>query len=197
MTTKKQFSHSVAMLDIETLSTEINAVITSIGCIHLNIFTGEVIDTFYESIDHDQPNRHICDDTVAFWESVKAEGNIQAYDEIFNETLSRISLVDGLNKLNHFIQQIGERTSTFGNGNDFDNAIIKHAMFDISITPSWDHGCDQNLRTAVFLGRTLLGIDPKYDLTFDGIKHHALDDAIHEGKYLHRIISEFKGAISC
>lgn len=64
-------------------------------------------------------------------------------------------------------------------------------MNSLNIKPVWDHGCDQNLRTAVLLGRILLGIAPKYDLPLQGNKHHALDDAQHESEYFYQIIKTF------
>jgi hypothetical protein len=88
------------------------------------------------------------------------------------------------------------RAKVFGNSDSFDNSAVKHAMKSFEIVPAWDHGCDQNLRTAVLMGRILLGFDPKKDLVFKGNKHCALDDALHESEYLYLIFKAFEEKLS-
>jgi len=49
------------------------------------------------------------------------------------------------------------------------------------------HYNDRDVRTIVDLGRALLGFDPKKDMPFTGERHNALDDAIHQAKYVSAI----------
>ncbi|EMP5336427.1 3'-5' exoribonuclease, partial [Citrobacter freundii] len=43
-----------------------------------------------------------------------------------------------------------------------------------------------DVRTVVEMGK-VIGIDPKRDMPFDGTRHSALDDAIHQAKYVSSI----------
>lgn len=45
---------------------------------------------------------------------------------------------------------------------------------------------ERDVRTIVDLGQSI-GFDPKRDMPFDGIKHDALADAIHQARYVSAI----------
>lgn len=181
----------MAVVDIETLDTSITAVIASIGCVVVNVFTGEVISEFYERCEilHQSTTqgRTKSQSTVDWWEK-QAVDCMPAYLEVFDKGLERDSLYNVLPRFNDFLAKSfdGERVQLMGNGPEFDNAKIGHAMHQFGIEPAWDHGANQSLRTAVWIGRMLAGIDPKYVLKLaEGeVKHHALHDACHEAKYL-------------
>ena len=79
---------------------------------------------------------------------------------------------------------------------EFDNVLLADAYDKWGIEQPWQFRGNQSLRTAVWMGRKLLDIDPKYDLQFEGIQHHALHDARHEAKYLLHIMGAFKKAIA-
>ncbi|MBL4832617.1 MAG: 3'-5' exoribonuclease [Pseudomonas sp.] len=181
----------MAVVDIETFDTAITAVIASIGCVVVNVFTGEVISEFYERCEMlHQPTtqgRTKSQSTVDWWDE-QAEVSLLAYQEIYDKALERDSLYNVLPRFNDFLQKSfdGERVQLMGNGPEFDNATLEHAMRQFDIKPAWDHGANQSLRTAVWMGRMLAGVDPKYTLELsDGeVKHHALHDACHEAQYL-------------
>ena len=190
-------SQEVAVLDIETLGKAANAVIPSIGCVIINIFTGDVISKFYVRCDvQSQLKIRTTDqETFDWWESQLKEYP-NSYNEIFSDKLSRVDLKEALNQLNDFLKShLPNRPQVVGNGPEFDNVIVVNAMQQAGIEPAWDHGCNQSLRTFVFLGRYLLNIDPKYKLEFKGEKHHALNDAIYEAEYLHFIFNALLNAI--
>ena len=183
----------VVVIDIETLGTAIDSVIATIGAVIVNIFTGEIVSRFYIRCKTEyQANRTHSSDTMAWW--LKQEE--APYLEVFNEKLHRFHLHLALNMLNDFIiDHIPERPQIFGNGPEFDNALLEHAMKQENIQPAWDHGCNQSLRTMVFIGRQLLNYDPKKTLPFKGVPHHALNDAEHEAQYLCSIISKLTQAL--
>lgn len=52
--------------------------------------------------------------------------------------------------------------------------------------PCWFYSNDLDVRTMVSLGRAI-GFDPKRDMPFDGERHNALADAIHQAKYVSAI----------
>ncbi|WP_279448496.1 hypothetical protein [Aeromonas hydrophila] len=41
------------------------------------------------------------------------------------------------------------------------------------------------------MGRLLLGADPKYQIPFEGVQHHAGDDSRHEAKVAVAIVRDF------
>ena len=188
-------SRLLAVIDIETLAKGPDAKIMTIGCSIENILCGEQHEngTFYVRVDRDQCGRVECPETLQWWEEQK-ESNPEAYAEVFDESLDRVILPQALRMLTEFLERhipdIKQR-QVMGNGSEFDNVILSHAYesYYHSKTP-WHHKGNQSLRTVVYLGRLVLGIDPKYTLEKpEGfIEHHALDDAEHEGRYAQIII---------
>ncbi len=190
-------SQEIAVLDIETLGKCANAVIASIGCAIKNIYTGDVVGTFYVRCDlkPQLKTRTTDQSTCDWWETQKKEYPL-SFNEVFSDKLYRVSLKDALNQLNDFLNlHLPVRPQVIGNGPEFDNVIVGNAMDQAGIKPAWDHGCNQSLRTFVFLGRHLLNIDPKYKLEFKGDRHHALNDAVYEAEYLHFIFKSLLDAI--
>jgi inhibitor of KinA sporulation pathway (predicted exonuclease) len=181
----------MAVVDIETLDTAITAVIASIGCVVVNVFTGEVVAEFYERCElmHQSTTQgRTKSESTKHWWVEQITAFPAAFRELYDKGLERDSLYDVLPRFNDFLTQAfnGERVQLMGNGPEFDNAKLEHAMYQFDIKPAWDHGANQSLRTAVWMGRMLAGIDSKYTLELDEgeTKHHALHDARHEAKYL-------------
>ncbi|GAB3021545.1 3'-5' exonuclease [Bowmanella dokdonensis] len=192
----KQFNVSplAAVVDIETHAVNNpNAVICSIGCVVINMFTGEHIGSFYDRCNIlDQLDYRKADqETLNWWKEQKAQFP-KAYAEANDHNLPRQVLPLVLNDLNNFLKRSFNFTTPaiVGNGPEFDNTIIEHAMRQFGIKPVWHFGNNQSLRTIVWLGRALLGVDPK-NQPFEGEKHHALDDARHEARCLHVVVKAF------
>lgn len=180
----------VAVTDIETLGTRVNTKIASIAVVVGDILTGRILAEFYVVIDTEgQVDRSTTESTLAFWEKQAVESP-KAYAELFGNTTKKNTLEQALVKLNTFLdiangllENQKRKINLFGNGPEFDNAIICDAMGDLGMTPNWHYTGDQSIRTAVFFERLLTGNDSKYitDMTH---KHHALHDAKHEFDYL-------------
>lgn len=72
------------------------------------------------------------------------------------------------------------------NGCSFDNVILRRA-FALTDTPFpvpyWN---DRDVRTMVELGKSV-GINPRFDIPFEGDMHNALSDARHQVKYVSAI----------
>lgn len=60
--------------------------------------------------------------------------------------------------------------------------------------PCWNCFNDRDVRTIVDLGRAD-GFDTKRDMPFDGERHNALADAIHQAKYVSAIYQRLLAAI--
>lgn len=189
------------VLDIETGSLRNKTHIFTIGLVIGNLVTGEILaESYYRINGVGQEDRIKDHDTFeVFWKDSSLV-SLEAQREIFDETLPRMSLAEALLKLNDDINDFKKKhdvkqVNITGNGSEFDNAIIVEAYRDLDIELPWKYGDNQSLRTIVWLGRLLLGIDPKYAIEFEGILHHALHDCRHEFKTASTIVRELLAAI--
>ncbi|MGL6052688.1 MAG: 3'-5' exonuclease, partial [Aeromonas salmonicida] len=137
------------------------------------------------------------DDTMAFWERQKSESPV-AWEEMFGNA-GRLFLVDALQALSNFLGRHFDKVAVvelMGNGSEFDNVLLADAYQQWGVDQPWWFRGNQSLRTVVWMGRQLLGIDPKYQLPFEGTRHHALHDARHEAAYLIHILTAFKQGLA-
>ena len=187
----------VAVVDLETLGKSAGSVIASIGVVIVDV--GQrmgIVDEFYSRVALSQGRQRDAG-TLDWWEQQKVK-NPEAWVEVFSSG-DRPSLPYLLEALSSFLDshfgQVGP-VELMGNGSEFDNVLLADAYEQWGIAQPWQFQGNQSLRTAVWMGRKLLDIDPKYDLQFEGIQHHALHDARHEAKYLLHIMGAFKKAIA-
>lgn len=184
----------VAVADIETLGQGADAVICSIAVVVVDLGSLVVVDEFYCRVDHNQVNRSRSEGTLAFWEQQRQESPA-AWDELFNPAGQRLFITSALELLTTFLLKAfgrAEDVQLMGNGSEFDNVILAHAYEQWGMVQPWQFRGNQSLRTAVWMGRVLLGIDPKYQLPFEGSRHIALHDARHEAAYLIAILKAFR-----
>ena len=74
----------------------------------------------------------------------------------------------------------------WGNGCSFDNVILRRA-YALTETPfAVPFRNDRDVRTMVELGKSV-GINPRFDIPFEGEMHNALSDARHQVKYVSAI----------
>lgn len=174
------------MLDLETMGTNSNAAIIAIGACFFEPSTGEIGAHFHQTIDLEDAGHfgEIDASTVIWWmqQSEKAK-------EVFNPEESGL-FIDALIDFEEWLSQIEnpKHRIVWGNGATFDNVILENGFKALprSIVP-WCHYNNRDVRTIVDLGRTILKFDPKIDMPFQGVKHNALDDAIHQAKYVSAI----------
>lgn len=188
----------VAVVDIETLGQGPDAVIGSIGVVVVDLGGLLVVDEFYCRVDHNQVNRTTSQDTMAFWEQQMQESPA-AWSELFNPAGQRLFITNALELLATFLLKAFGRiedVQLMGNGSEFDNVILAHAYEQWGMEQPWHFRGNQSLRTAVWMGRVLLGVDPKYQLPFEGSRHIALHDARHEAAYLIAILKAFRERIA-
>lgn len=188
----------VAVADIETLGQGADAVICSIAVVVVDLVNLIVVDEFYCRVDHNQVNRSRSEGTLAFWVQQRQESPA-AWDELFNPASQRLFITNALELLATFLLKAfgrAEDVQLMGNGSEFDNVILAHAYEQWGMAQPWHFRGNQSLRTAVWMGRVLLGIDPKYQLPFEGSRHIALHDARHEAAYLIAILKAFRERIA-
>jgi len=181
--TDLQAAHIV--LDLETLSTQPDALVLSIGAVALNKH-GQVLPAsdFHLAVDqHEQhKRRHTDPDTVAWWKQNTCD---QAKAASFSAPTARQAFVtNALDAFSDYVDLWASRTSVciWGNGCSFDNVILGSLYQDWHKTAPWKYWNDRDMRTitAIFPALKLI--------PFEGIKHHALFDAKHEAKQLAKAI---------
>jgi len=156
------------MIDLETYDTATTAVIRSIGAVKFD--KDRILDKFYVNVDTSsclQFGLTISPETAAWWEKQGQEAQ-----NVLSQT--PLPLMDALNR---FCQWYGKKSlPTWGNGSNFDNPIMEHAFRRVNIKCPWEFWHDRCFRTV----NSMFGV--KRD--FQGVKHYALDDAIHQALIL-------------
>ncbi|TNI81191.1 hypothetical protein CF116_09400 [Aeromonas veronii] len=185
----------IAVVDLETLGKGPRAVIGEIGVVIVDVEQLVAVDEFYCRVSLHQPRQR--DEIIMSWWDQQRIDSPQAWLEMFKNT-DRLCLADALDALKDFLARHFPRAlavELMGNGPEFDNVILEDAYSQCGIELPWSFRGNQSLRTVVLMGRLLLDIDPKFQIEFEGIRHHALHDARHEATYLISILRPFKQAI--
>ncbi len=165
------------MLDLETLGTAADAVILSIGAVRFDLDTNQIDDAgFYASVSVDSnldAKRRIQESTLIWWlqQGAAAQG-------VFHETKQalRTALVD----LSDWIRN--KECTVWSNGADFDLPMLAHAYISLGIEVPWHFWNSRCFRTY----KNLPGAKA-IKVPFDGVKHNALFDAVHQAKHVQAI----------
>lgn len=160
------------VLDLETMGKGPRAAIVAIGCVRIE--QGAITDTLYRRVNLEsslQAGLEVDASTVNWW--LKQEAAARA--EVDGSQPS-VLLPIGLTALHNFIAE--DKALVWGNGSSFDNVIVRSALDAFDMHHLWHFWNDRDLRT-------LLALYPEVKkLPFEGIKHHAEHDALHEAKQL-------------
>lgn len=155
------------MIDLETLGTEAGCPVIAIGACFFDDY--EVKETFYKVLNVQEQidsGRHPSADTIKWW--MQQEG---AAKRVFKENaLPTGAVMDDFVKFSKTYTKV----KPWGNGATFDISIIESLLKDCEIAPPWLYYNVRDLRTFkedVYDGK---------DMPFEGIKHHALHDAIYQ-----------------
>lgn len=172
------------MVDIETMGTAPGSPILTIGTVFFEPSTGELGPQFYQvaTLRSEMDNGAVPDaDTIMWWmqQSEEARKSLSSNPSHINEVLLALSSFALSTSTARNIQ-------LWSNGANFDNVLLRDAYRRAQLPPFWNFWNDRDVRTIVELGRQL-GYDPKRDMPFVGNQHNALDDAIHQAKYVSAI----------
>lgn len=176
--------HLHLMADIETMGQSPDAPVVAIGAVFFTPETGEIGECFYTPVNLSsdmEAGAQPDGDTVIWWLKKSAA----ARSEICRDDAAHIS--NALMAFNNFLHEHAggqlSKLEVWGNGATFDNVILKQAFKRHQLPVPWHFRNDRDVRTLVALG-TLIGYDPYRDMPFAGDLHNALDDAIHQAKYV-------------
>jgi DNA polymerase III epsilon subunit-like protein len=154
------------MVDLETLGTNMDSQILTIGAIAFDRDTFETQEEFYRRVDIkscEDLGLTKTEDTVRFWEKQPSE----AKDEAFNPN-NRVSISDAMFDFAEFIKR--NRCDEFWcNGANFDEPILSTVFDKLHFEKPWKFWKVRCLRTALSLHRKNMRM-------FGQVAHHALDD---------------------
>ena len=175
------------MVDLETMGKKHNAPIVAIGAVVFDPATGSIGESFYKVVCLESSvnwGAVIDPSTVIWWLKQSSE----ARSAIVND--DAIPLLDALLQFREFISDNvaggSKKAQVWGNGASFDNSILRSSYDCIAEDYPWEYWNDRDVRTMVELGQAI-GFDPKTTIPFEGDRHNALADAIHQARYVSAI----------
>ncbi|QFH71038.1 exonuclease [Enterobacter sp. E76] len=185
VSTSKLFTH--LMVDLETMGSNPDAPIVSIGAVFFEPSTGETGPEFYQVIDlasamffGAQPDAS----TILWWMKQSSE----ARSALLVDDAADLDVA--LTLFSEFLCENAangaKSVQVWGNGATFDNVLLKQSYELVYGVAPWRFINDRDVRTLVELGNAV-GINPRYDIPFEGDKHNALADARHQAKYVSAI----------
>lgn len=157
------------MVDLETLGTESDAVVVSIGAV---FFSKDKIDKegFYAVLDREaqvKAGRKLNPRTLDWWLQQSEEAR-----EVFKLPAKPV-----LEVLDEFTEYLGDgNIQLWGNGADFDNVILGSLYQSFGIKQPWSHGRNRCFRTLKNL-TNVTSLPPRL-----GTHHNALHDAIYQAQ---------------
>lgn len=173
------------MVDLETLSTKPNAAILSIGAVPFMPFIQEC--KFYEKVAPASPLLNppdclfdISQNTLAWWNKQPQHVRLEAYS-------GTKSISEVLTEFTSWLYSFNKEIILWGNGADFDNVILTNAYNVFDVKPPWKFYNNRCFRTL----KNISGVNAP---VFEGDKHNALADAIHQARWASDIF-EINGLI--
>ena len=182
---KDFYEHVV--VDIETLGTIPGAPIVQIAAVAFDLGASEDEWNLFE-VKVDVRSLIYKDgisfDTLAWWVA-QPKGTI---DEVFGEA-ERLDIASALNSFHKWLGFTNTKT-LWGNGAAFDNELLKAALLQYcGISEPWNFRIDRCFRTVKNLYKEQVP-EPH----FIGTKHNALDDAMHQARWLNQILQHIQAA---
>lgn len=181
------FDYVHVMVDLETMGKKHNAPIVAIGAVVFDPATGSIGESFYKVVCLESSvnwGAVIDPSTVIWWLKQSSE----ARSAIVND--DAIPLQDALLQFREFVSDNvaggSKKAQVWGNGASFDNSILRSSYDCIAEDYPWEYWNDRDVRTMVELGQAI-SFDPKTTIPFEGSRHNALADAIHQARYVSAI----------
>lgn len=175
------------MVDLETMGKKHNAPIVAIGAVVFDPATGSIGESFYKVVCLESSvnwGAVIDPSTVIWWLKQSSE----ARSAIVND--DAIPLQDALLQFREFVSDNvaggSKKAQVWGNGASFDNSILRSSYDCIAEDYPWEYWNDRDVRTMVELGQAI-SFNPKTTIPFEGSRHNALADAIHQARYVSAI----------
>lgn len=179
-----------AMIDMETLGTTPGAAIMQIAIVLFNIQTGAVSKKyrFNKTLNSDHQIKNgfsTSDSTINWWK----KENINLYNELRNSKNNYLEVGRDLQSwyksLPHY-----QDIRLWGNSARFDIGILEgfyRKSIGEGFVPFWSSWKERCVRTLFNID-----IEERYKIKFEGTKHNAIDDVIHQIKVACNIVKKNK-----
>ncbi|MBS3892315.1 3'-5' exonuclease [Serratia marcescens] len=190
------------MLDLETMDKTPTAAIAAIGAVAFDLTTGTLGKQFYQRVDIESSQQRggtLGASTVKWWLRRSSEARSEVVAD------NAVSIEYALNEFACFITRSTtlqfvepgpwwrrSEVRIWAQGTDFDLPIITSAFQRINMPVPWDYWNVSDARTITTAAKDY-GIDLRTAVPFEGEKHHALHDAIHQAKTVMHIWQLFFG----
>ena len=164
------------IINVQTLSPRANAAVIALGAVALD-HRLRTVATLHQSIAHGaQPQRSRCTQKVDWWRT-------QSH-AVRRSSLDAISQIAPLRALQTFVMFVGQHSDTkdvriWGSSHRNDCAVLADLFADFQVNLPWVKPNERCLTTFLELYPKACDVGP-----FEGVQHHALDDATHEAKQL-------------
>lgn len=160
------------MVDLETVGRRAGCGILSIGAVAFDPMTGKLGPEHYAVVklaSCEKFGLHSDPSTLSWWDKQNPEAQKvlkQARAARGNKALDK-----ALAEFNKYLAQFGPKTvRVWGNGSDFDNAILINCYAVTELIAGWDFWNNRCFRT-------LKNLAPQIKVDRAGVYHNALDDA--------------------
>jgi exodeoxyribonuclease VIII len=187
------------MIDLETLGNKPGCAIISIGAVYFDPLAKHTDlhafgDEFYRVVQiegQEEIGLHIDQNTVKWWEKQAPEARKVLSHCGFEgpKLAASVPIKEALNQLEVFLSKPGlANVRVWGNGSDFDNAILAVAyMADKRELPwsFWNNRCF----------RTLKALTPDLKLVREGVYHNALSDAKTQAVHALKIFEKLRRVV--
>lgn len=171
------------MVDLETLGVTPSAPIIALGAVQFNPTTGEINEegAFYERIDWGSAcvGRTIDTSTIKWWmkqddkarlEVIASGKTVKRTLDLFDDWWNETSNTDVAHPRSQFV---------WGNGACFDVSMLESLYALHQRQVPWKFWDVRDVRTIVHMSKDIIEMP-----LFEGVKHHAKADAIHQAKYV-------------
>lgn len=180
------------MLDLETLGTGRDAAVISIGAVRFNPVSGEILDRFYTNVtvaSNKTLGRDIDPNTIEWW----LRQDKPAQDALLAEPRVHLSQAAGqlltwMLSLASDIKEFRKHARLWSNGPTFDEVIIRDVFAQLDLSFPVSYRGSRCMRTMIELGRAAGLQKPEVA----GVRHNALDDAIHQAEGVARVMRELQ-----
>lgn len=183
------------VIDIETLALSTNAVVLSIGMAVLSV-TGNLIMSDLDFKLPAQPQiideRVIDQDTISWWDRQSKEAREDSFIPMYAAPAvlgegARKQLIAQLTEFYNVIRALGDGALVWGNGADFDIAILRSLLHDYKMPTPWSYKnvrCLRSVKNMLFRDGAQICANVK----MQGIAHTATGDSLFEAHQLAAII---------
>lgn len=172
------------MIDLETLGTDSNAAILSIGAVFFNPKTGIMGRRYHQRVEFNSAinGGNVSTDTIKWWISQSAEAGA----DVVSGTLTLQEV------LAEFADWLGTgNVKPWGNGATFDVVILENAFRRQKMHVPWGFWNVRDCRTVEDLATD---IDSRENYERRGVHHNALDDAVYQAEYISGMVKNLRAA---